>query len=452
MSSTILVPLSSVDQAGVETSASVFAYVVLGTIDVDGLRQAALRVVDKWRLLAGTVEYSNKNYNIRVPLGPLPEGRVYFTTATSAAPLGIVFPELGHNSSVLLERPPLSCFRHKNTPNSLSGHAKPPHPIVSIHVSTYSDYTCIGISCPHGALDGTGQAMVVHAIDAELHGRAWTPPAFGPTNLMQKILDQLNTGEALYKEEPPALANLKREFPALGAGSLAAFAGKVGYEYLWHKAEDRGIFLGKNVVEKIVAQAKQDAKEAGNGAFISTSDVLVAWVIKSIYDSEPLDEKQKVALVSALSFRSVLAKIDPTIETYPHNVVTPCVSELTSQSAIKKGRFADLALHHRKAVEGVRNLPYIQSWARHINSQGRPSIPSRRRGLDVWTFTNQVLARPTDISFGVPTSAFFYFFCPLQIEHTTVINKLNDGYVLNLMCRRNRWKAIEAALQKLQAA
>ena len=60
----------------------------------------------------------------------------------------------------------------------------------------------------------------------------------------------------------------------------------------------------------------------------------------------------------------------------------------------------------------------------HINSQGRPSVTSRRRGVDVWTFTNQVMARPAEISFGVPTAAFFYIFCPINTDRTTVINKV----------------------------
>lgn len=186
----VLVPLSSIDQAGVETSASVFAYVVAGSIDIEALRQAALRVIDKWRLLAGTIEWANQTYNVRVPLGEVPNSRLYFTLSFSAAPLGIVYPELSHASATVLERPPLSCFRHKNTPNSLAAHAKAAHPIISIHVSSYADYTCkraslialpetvpemaphagIGISCSHGMLDGTGQGMFVHFLDAELHG------------------------------------------------------------------------------------------------------------------------------------------------------------------------------------------------------------------------------------------------------------------------------------------
>ena len=44
MSSTILVPLSSVDQAGTETSLSVFGYVLDGQVDADALRAAALRL------------------------------------------------------------------------------------------------------------------------------------------------------------------------------------------------------------------------------------------------------------------------------------------------------------------------------------------------------------------------------------------------------------------------
>lgn len=183
----VLVPLSSIDQAGVESSASVFSYVVAGPIDVEALRAAALRVVDKWRLLAGTVEWANKTYNIRVPLGTISDDRLRFTTMSPGTPLGIVFPELSDSSAVTVERPPTTLFRHKDTPNSLSAHAKSAHPIVSIHVVSYTDYTCgclcrlafvvidefregIGLNVCHGIMDATGQSMIVRFIDAELHG------------------------------------------------------------------------------------------------------------------------------------------------------------------------------------------------------------------------------------------------------------------------------------------
>ncbi|KZW01234.1 hypothetical protein EXIGLDRAFT_760993 [Exidia glandulosa HHB12029] len=448
-SDTILFPLSSIDQAGVETSASVFGYVLAEAIDTEALRLAAFRVIEKWRLLAGTVEWANKTYNIRVPLGPISHDRLRFTTSSATVPLGITYPTLADDSAAVLNRPPLTCFRHKDTPNSLSGHAKNAHPIISIHVSVFVDFTCVGISCSHGVLDGTGQGMFVRFLDDELHGRPWSPPSFSPANLMQKVIEDLNTGNPLFAEEPAMLANLKREFPPLGAGSLAAFAGKVGYEYFWHKAEDRGIFLGRNVVEKIVADAKRQNASHGRMS-ISTADILIAWVVKTIYEEEELYEKQQVALVSALSIRSTLAKVDKGIESWPHNAVTPCCSALTTQAAIKNGHVADLAYLHREAVDGVRTVPYMQSWIRHISTQGRPSVPARRRGVDVWTFTNQVLARPTEIDFGVPIAGFFYFFCPLQIDHTTVVNKLNGGYMLNAMLRAKRWEAIERAVQRLQ--
>lgn len=111
---------------------------------------------------------------------------------------------------------------------------------------------------------------------------------------------------------------------------------------------------------------------------------------------------------------------------HPHNGVTPCCSALTTQAAVKTGRIADLARLHRQAIAGVRTLPYMQSWIRHITAQGRPSVPARRRGVDVWTFSNQVLANPTAISFEAPIAAFFYFMCPLAIDHTTVVNKVRE--------------------------
>lgn len=43
------------------------------------------------------------------------------------------------------------------------------------------------------------------------------------------------------------LSYLKRELVPTGVRSVAGLAGRVGYEYLWHKAEDRALFLGKCV-------------------------------------------------------------------------------------------------------------------------------------------------------------------------------------------------------------
>lgn len=79
-------------------------------------------------------------------------------------------------------------------------------------------------------------------------------------------------------------------------------------------------------MEKIVAEVKKDDKEMIGEARISTADIIVAWLIKvnlhhiivqvliwfiqTVYDGEPLHEKQQVALVSALSFRSVVAKVN----------------------------------------------------------------------------------------------------------------------------------------------
>lgn len=106
---------------------------------------------------------------------------------------------------------------------------------------------------------------------------------------------------------------------------------------------------------------------------------------------------------------------------------------MTTQAAIKTGRTFDLALLHRKAINGVRTLPYMQSWIRHINAQGRPSVPWRRKGADIWTFSNQVLTGPTDISFGPPTVAYFYFMPPIGIDHTTVLNKVRNSLELTFL-------------------
>jgi hypothetical protein len=38
------------------------------------------------------------------------------------------------------------------------------------------EYTCIGVAFSHGLFDGMGISYVVHALEAEMHGREWEAP------------------------------------------------------------------------------------------------------------------------------------------------------------------------------------------------------------------------------------------------------------------------------------
>ncbi|EJD51008.1 hypothetical protein AURDEDRAFT_135268 [Auricularia subglabra TFB-10046 SS5] len=454
---TLLVPLSSVDQAGVENTGSIYAYVVSGPFDADALRTAALRAADKWRLLAGKVEWDagRWTYAIRVPLGAI-EPDVRFTRDTSQRekPLGVEVSQSGDNEARILRRPGLACFRHGGTQGSLAMHAKTSQPILSIHVCEFADATCIGVTLPHGVFDGTGAGMVIKALDAELNGRTWTPPPFGTENIMEDALRDISSYPSHDSDdsaELPQLAHFKREFNPVGVSSLASLVYGVGYEYLWHRAEDRALFLGRDVVERIVSRTQEGIRPLPPTENVTTGDILLMWFIQAAYGGDEDDDEHTISIASAVSLRTTLTKMNQDFATYPHNASIPTVLPLLTTTQLKRSSIGELALAHRAAINALRTLPYVQAWSQYIAEIGRPVVPARRRTSDAWLFSNQVLGAPTDISFGprVDLRAFYFLLAPFLPDHSVVINKINGGYVMQGYVRRARWNAIERVLQEL---
>lgn len=141
----VLVPLSSVDcRAGVESLLSVFCYVLAGRIDSDVVRDAALRVIEKWRLLAGRIERGDDTYNVRVPTGTLDEDepRLHFTTCLSSSPLPTAVEPLDETSACTIAPPAYGFFVDKDTSGSLAAMSTSGAPILNIHIHSFADYTC----------------------------------------------------------------------------------------------------------------------------------------------------------------------------------------------------------------------------------------------------------------------------------------------------------------------
>lgn len=157
----VVVPLSGMDcGAGVESLLTVFCYVVAGQIDADAIHGAAVRVVDKWRLLAGKIEPEGDMYSVRVPTGHLntAEPRLHFTTCSSAVPLPAVVQTIDDTSACTFAPPPYRFFVHKSTSGSLATLAKSGAPLLNIHVHAFTDYTCTHGYAPRGCVVNMGIA------------------------------------------------------------------------------------------------------------------------------------------------------------------------------------------------------------------------------------------------------------------------------------------------------
>lgn len=199
------------------------------------------------------------------------------TSTTSELQLEVLAAPPGPTSARILARPPLDLFRRPSTPLSCMLYAESKSPLLEVHITTVPDGLCIGLTLPHGVFDATGMGHVVHALDAELAGRPWSPPETSSEEF-RKAIDRLRTSDV--GELAEGLEPFLRDFAPESWWAAIKFRIRGWYEDWWHLSDVRVMYLGEEVVKRIVGAAKAEAVALSGGELVSTGDVLLAWTLK----------------------------------------------------------------------------------------------------------------------------------------------------------------------------
>ncbi|KAJ7179565.1 hypothetical protein C8R46DRAFT_1074109 [Mycena filopes] len=263
-------PLTVFDNS-FERSTFVTGWLVQGEINVDALAKALRRVTEKWRVLAGRLEaipnfpdalVRRGNWQICVPLGPLPEDYpTYRLTASDSLP-----PSL---------------FLHPSSPRQNSDWAVRKVPLTAWHVTHFPgepSYSCIGFGRSHGAFDGIGAASVVNALVAEMRGQKWDvppppPEGYSPNPIERMLLRKVAEQPAEYPSPG---------YSALGVkGSLWLMGWHLRERY-WRGSIHRIFCIPKDCISLLVEGVKADVqRNVLHDADVTTGDVLVAWLVKA---------------------------------------------------------------------------------------------------------------------------------------------------------------------------
>jgi hypothetical protein len=169
-------------------------------------------------------------------------------------------------------------------------------PLVNMHIAQYSDAAIVEILVPHSVFDGPGMGLIIHAIDAELKGEAWDIPPLNEVNPLEKRLEEVKEME-FSKEEKEKTSFLYVSSPSFSplptdesvsrtgwsgmwpiSNLLRLVAGAL-YELIWHKAEEGCVFVGEELLESIISEAKEGVKMETDGKeFVSENDIIWNWV------------------------------------------------------------------------------------------------------------------------------------------------------------------------------
>ncbi|TFK67257.1 hypothetical protein BDN72DRAFT_770884 [Pluteus cervinus] len=327
-------PLTLFDILLVDATVS-FSWLIKGKPDTQLIRSAIGRVVQKWPLLAGRVEYSKNEYpyplQLRVPLSPdlnelKEEYKTFeFTETTSSVPLSqyVQLPIPTVHPSL-----PSSLTRHTSTPRRTYEWIAQSLPLLWWHVTRFpssvggpgitDDYAVIGLSFSHGVFDGAGAAFVLHAVEAEMYNRDWKVPPLLHEGLNENPLtrDIGERTEALPSKEREHLGRYKLFIPA---GVLAAARAVCWtlWENYWNGATEKTLVLSSKMVNRLVDGVKDELIHEGITIRVTTGDILAAWMYKTIYSGDS-PGKKSTFLTYVGSYRPIFAP-EGSLDSYLHN-------------------------------------------------------------------------------------------------------------------------------------
>ncbi|KAG6835444.1 hypothetical protein H0H93_001392 [Arthromyces matolae] len=451
MNATLTIPLTRLDQSYLEKFSVTSAH-VLQSVDTDALRAALIRVIDKWRILAGYVEWSSKlsSWCLRVPLQGNVSDRLMFTTTKLAARLRPSFVVNETASAHILERPPLKYFRHDSVPHDFQSYSSSKAPIFSAHVTVLSNCACVGFTVPHGLFDGGGLGQLAHAISHELQGKSWEAPAISEFNVLKEALDDLERSPPIYDdihEETATYAAFRRSFVPDSAPNVLKFMGGAVYRKVRHNVQIKAVFLGRKAVTKLLREVKSELN-VEEKASVSTNDILAAWTFKNMHANETDDNTPWIW--SYVSIRDVLSEKYPELKNYSHNgVIILPMAPFTKKELASKS-LGELAVLHRKAIEPAGKVAWVQAYNTYLKKAlDGHLVFTQKSGDEPWLYTNQVSARLDQINFGTKTYATWAWVTPHEFDHMIFVNKFKGGYLIQVSARATRWAALARAVQEL---
>ncbi|GAA5857837.1 hypothetical protein JCM8547_005998 [Rhodosporidiobolus lusitaniae] len=456
------------------------------------VKEAAQRAVEKWKMLQGTPEWTRDGvWAIRVPEKDeqhhLEHSAVGFSTATYdkpyhlAAGLPSPLPPLSSAPSSILPVPQLSFFRPPTLPGSFSAHAKHAFPLVHVHVSLFSDSVAVGIFVPHAVFDGTGIGLLNRALSAELHGEEWEvpPKPEDGKNPFVQALEALEKDEAVKaaaEQSPPP--SVEESWTPMSFFGVLCFVVSILWETYHWKAEARRAFFRKETLEKVVEKAKKEVEEETEGEeYVSTGDVMLAWLMKASLADEA-GKNERIVTTAVYSARSLLAGHAPTsLSTYGANLAYPyqLISTPISLSTLSSTPLPALALSFRRNLPKYRNLPTLLSSSKWMRSS--PTLlpardwPSLFRPLarepftHRWLFSNQASLGMADFALpfrkengeeeDLPLTLYHLGAdMPMAPDHMLAVQSVPGGggaITMSGNMRRSRWEALQRAIREIEA-
>lgn len=231
-------------------------------------------------------------------------------------------------------------------------------PMLSLHITSFTDATLVGLSWPHALMDVMGQRALLHAWSLVMAGRESEVP---------KLLGAHEDAVIAAAEAPSGpIEELKLGAKRLATTSMMWFGARFGWDLLTSKSvETRTICMPKNFVEQLRKQAMVElAAEHGEekDVFISEGDALTAWGIRAIALSSP--QPRPITALHALNLRFRLPLLINAGGVYVRNMAIAACTFVSAE--IATGTLGAIALENRRYLSEQATEPQVLAFLREL--------------------------------------------------------------------------------------
>jgi hypothetical protein len=221
-------------------------------------------------------------------------------------------------------------------------------PMLSLHITSFTDATLVGLSWPHALMDAMGQRALLNAWSLVMAGRESDVP---------KLLGAHEDALIAAAEAPSGpIEELKLGAKRLATTSMIWFGARFGWDLLTSKSvETRTICMPKKFIEELRQQAMVElAAEHGEekDVFISEGDALTAWALRVVALSSP--QPRPVTALHALNLRFRLPSLINAGGVYVRNMAIAACTFVSAETAT--GSLGAIALENRRCLSEQTRL------------------------------------------------------------------------------------------------
>jgi hypothetical protein len=238
-------------------------------------------------------------------------------------------------------------------------------PQISVHITSFTNATLVGLSWPHTMMDVMGQQAFLHAWTLVLAGReSEIPPVLGARE------DELCAIADAPAEKPEEYMHKSKQLKGF---AMVQFGARFAWDMLTGPVpETRTICLPKKVVAALRQQAQSDLADPSGEKetpFISDGDVLTAWTMRAVATSLP--SPRPMTALHAMNARFRLPSLVNAQGVYLQNMLVPGFTFISPDVA--RGPMGPIALTNRQHLLEQATEPQVLASLREQRISGGPS-------------------------------------------------------------------------------